>query len=113
MLQGGKYLAEKHTPFLNSLLESSGKSRIKLTLVGHSLGAGIGAIAGLEFMDQPNFDVEIIGFGSPALLSQDLSEQLKDCMTTVVADDDVVPRLSAATVVNAMLDVMEYDYLPK
>ena len=113
VLASGKYIAKKHAPLLQELLESSGKQRIKIKLVGHSLGAGAAAIAAMEFKDQPNIDVEVVGFGSPAMLSQELSEGMKDYMTTVVADDDVVPRLSAPTLINALLDVMEYDYIPR
>lgn len=113
VLASGKYIAEKHTPLLQELLDSSGKQRIKIQLSGHSLGAGAAAIAAMEFNDQPNIDVEVVGFGSPAMLSQELSEAMQDYMTTVVADDDVVPRLSAPTVINALLDVMEYDYIPR
>lgn len=112
MLASGKYIAEKHTPLLQELLKSSGKQRISIQLVGHSLGAGAVAIAAMEFRDEPNIDVEVVGFGSPALVSKDLSEEMKDFMTTVVADDDVVSRLSAATVINALLDVMEFDFVP-
>ena len=113
VLESGKYIAEKHTPLIQELLESSGKQSIKIKLVGHSLGAGAAAIAAMEFKDHPKMDVEVVGFGPPAMLSQKLSEGMKGYMTTVVADDDVVPRLSAATVINVLLDVMEYDYVPR
>ena len=113
VLASGKYIAEKHAPLLQELLESSGKQSIEVKLVGHSLGAGAAAIAAMEFKNQPDIDVKVVGFGAPAMLSQELSEELKDFMTTVVADDDVVPRLSAPTLINALLDVMENDYIPR
>ena len=75
--------------------------------------AGAAAIAAIELNDDKRIEVEAIGFGCPALLSRELSEQTKDYITTVVADDDVVPRLSAATAINAMVDVTEYDYIPR
>jgi hypothetical protein len=40
ILESGKYLAEKHRELLEELREKSGKKRVKLTLIGHSLGAG-------------------------------------------------------------------------
>lgn len=112
VLGGGQRLAAEHKALLLKLLKSSGKHKIRLTCVGHSLGAGCASIVGMELYDDPRFEVEVIGFGCPALLSKELSEQTKGYITTVVADDDCVPRLSAATLVNALLDIMEYNYLP-
>jgi Lipase (class 3) len=113
VLNGGQYLAQRHKPLLMKLLKSSGKKEIKLTLVGHSLGAGAASIIGMELHDEPKFIVNVVGFGCPALLSKDLSEKTRSYITTVVADSDCVPRLSAATVVNALLDIMEYNYIPR
>lgn len=112
VLEGGKFLAKKHKKLFQDLLKSSGKPKLSLTLVGHSLGAGAASIIAMEYYDEEDFDVNVIGFGCPAIVSKDLSEKSKHYITTVVADDDVVPRLSAATIVNSLLDIMEYDYLP-
>lgn len=73
MLKGGKFLVEQYTPLLERLLELSGKQSIELKLVGHSMGAGAASIAGIEFNDNPKIDAQVIGFGSPALLSEDLA----------------------------------------
>lgn len=113
MLSSGRYIAEKNKHLLKSLLESSGKKKVKLKLVGHSLGAGAACIAAMEFNDEDFIEPDVVGFGSPALLSRELSEEMQDYMTTVVADDDCVPRLSAPTVVNTLLDIMEFDYVPR
>ncbi|CAB9518250.1 Sn1-specific diacylglycerol lipase beta [Seminavis robusta] len=110
VLEGGRYLAEKHKPLLLELLKSSGKPKMKVRLIGHSLGAGAASIIGMEWNDDPNLEVEVIGFGCPALLSKELSESTKGYITTVIADNDCVPRLSAAATVNALLDIMEFDY---
>lgn len=112
MLEGGRYLAQKHRKLFKDLLKSSGKPKLSLTLVGHSLGAGAASIIAMEYYDEEHFECEVIGFGCPAMLSKELSEKTKHYITTVVADDDCVPRLSAASVVNALLDIMEYDYIP-
>jgi len=66
----------------------------------------------MEYDDENDYDVDVIGFGCPALLSKDLSEKTSHYITTVVADDDCVPRMSAVSAVNALLDIMEYDYVP-
>lgn len=77
-------------------------------LILSSLGAGAASIAAIEFNDNPRIDANAIGFGCPALLSKDLAD--KDYIITVVSDADVVPRMSGATVRNAILDVMAYDW---
>jgi len=104
----GQYLVNKHTKLLMQMLELSGKKKIKLMIVGHSLGAGAGSIAAFEFNDNPNIEASAIGFGCPALLTKDLSDV--DFIQTVVSDADVVPRMSGASVRNAVLDIMAYDW---
>lgn len=104
----GQYLVKKITPLLEQMLELSGKERAKLTIVGHSLGAGAGAVASIEFNDNPKIEASAIGFGCPALLSKEVAEV--DFITTVVSDSDVVPRMSGASVRNAILDIMTYDF---
>jgi pimeloyl-ACP methyl ester carboxylesterase len=110
ILASGKFLVEKHTKLLEELLTKSGKSKVKLTLIGHSLGAGVASIAGLEFKDNPKFEVEVLGFGCPALLSKELAEKA-DCITTVINDSDMVPRMSGIAIANLLLNVMEFDWL--
>jgi hypothetical protein len=111
ILGSGQHIADTHTGLLEELLEKSGKFNIKLTLTGHSLGAGAAAIAGMELRDHPKFDVNVIGFGCPALLSKKLAEQASYILT-VVNDCDIVPRLSGIHLANLLLDIMEFDWLP-
>jgi hypothetical protein len=73
-------------------------------------GAGAAAIAAMEFSQHPQFEATSIGFGCPALLNKELSESTKDYITTIISDSDVVPRMSGATVANAILDVMSLDW---
>ena len=73
IVNSGKFIVEKHTHMLQEILRNSGKSKLKLTLVGHSLGAGAASIAGMEFQDNEKFDVQVVGFGCPALVSQELA----------------------------------------
>ena len=109
ILESGKFLVEKHRDLLDKLLKESGKKKLKITLVGHSLGAGAASIAGIELNDDPRFDVEVIGFGCPALLSKELAEQ-NSFIQTVVNDSDVIPRTSAIAIVNLILNVKEFDW---
>jgi hypothetical protein len=111
--EAGHWLVEKHNGLFQKLRELTNKKKIKLTLVGHSLGAGAATIAGIEWNDDPNISsVEVTGFGCPALLSKDVSEKVKDFVTTIVADSDCVPRMSMASMVNALMEVSELDITP-
>jgi hypothetical protein len=110
ILMSGKALVEKHLPRLKELLKYSGRNKITLYLVGHSLGAGAAAIAAMEFREYDFIEVKALGFGCPSILSHNLSLATKDYITTVVADADVVPRMSGASMANALMDLLEYDY---
>ena len=69
-------------------------------------------VAGIELNDNPFIDVKVVGFGCPALLSESLSTSYEHMITTVVGDNDCVPRMSMATMVNALIDISEHDYTP-
>lgn len=112
ILESGQWIAGKHGDLLENLRTLSNKKKIKLTLLGHSLGAGTAAISGIELNDNSLIDVEVFGFGCPALLSRELSAATKDIITTVIGDNDCIPRLSMATMVNALIDIATFDYKP-
>mmetsp|Transcript_9579 Transcript_9579/g.30663 ORF Transcript_9579/g.30663 Transcript_9579/m.30663 type:complete len:485 (+) Transcript_9579:244-1698(+) len=65
-----------------------------LTLVGHSLGAGVAVIiaALLDRVDR----VDCVAYATPACVSPDLADALRPRVLTVVHRDDLVPRLSDA-----------------
>ena len=111
ILESGKNLSNKYLPKLEALLKHSGRDKIRLTLVGHSLGAAAASIAAMELKQYEEWmTVEALGFGCPSLLSPELSESTKDYITTVVADADVVPRMSGSSIANLLLDLIEYDW---
>jgi hypothetical protein len=113
IVAGGRYLAQKQAPMLRQLAEISGMD-LRVTLVGHSLGAGAATIAGIELAndrDRP-CAVSVMGFGCPALLSRDLAEQVSSYVTTVINDADVVPRMSGASIANLLTEVSAFDWLP-
>jgi hypothetical protein len=111
--KAGRFLVDQHIATLQHLLSVSKRDHIRLTLVGHSLGAGAAAIAAMEFNDYDWITAHSIGFGCPALLSLELGRSTKDYITTVVSDADVVPRTSGASLANMLLDVMSYDWTSK
>jgi hypothetical protein len=93
----GKFLVEKHTDLLLNILKISGRDELKLTILGHSLGAGAAAIACIEWNDIEKIDASCIGFGCPALLNQEMSQKWKEKIVTIISDSDCVPRMSGST----------------
>ena len=112
ILKSGRYLVGRHTELLQKLCQLAGKKKVKLTLVGHSLGAGAATIAAMEFNDHPMIEAKVVGFGCPSLLSKELAEQVKPFVTTVICDSDCIPRMNGVTIANKLLDIMEYDWIP-
>ena len=77
-------------------------------------GAGAASICAIEInaRSDPRIQAHVVGFGCPALLSQELAERVSDFVTTVVNDEDCVPRLSGIAVANKVRDILEFDWLP-
>eukprot|EP00927_Polykrikos_kofoidii_P024680 TRINITY_DN22397_c0_g1_i1.p1 TRINITY_DN22397_c0_g1~~TRINITY_DN22397_c0_g1_i1.p1 ORF type:complete len:736 (-),score=107.29 TRINITY_DN22397_c0_g1_i1:121-2328(-) len=69
----------------------------RIIVVGHSLGAGVGAL--FTALLRPQIaTLFCYGFGTPACVDERLMIALLDCMVSVVNRDDVVPRLSVHNV---------------
>ena len=129
MVKAGKYLVKRHEKLLSTLVELSNKRKIEINLIGHSMGAGAATIAAMEWNskgfnvgedrdgiknnDGIEISAHVIGFGCPAILSKSLSVATQDYCTTVIADADMIPRMSGATLVNLILDLMTFDYRDK
>ena len=111
--RSGKYLANLHLDTIRRLWNMSGRDKVRLTLVGYSLGAGVASIVAMELNDQDFIDATAVGFGCPALLDLNQSVATKDYITTVVSDGDIVARMSGALISNMILDVMSYDWTHK
>lgn len=68
ILENGISLAKKVFPKLEQLLKHSGRDKMRLCLVGHSLGAAAASIAAMELHDHGWMRAEAVGFGCPSLL---------------------------------------------
>jgi hypothetical protein len=119
ILDSGRYIANKYrSVFLDLLrtssIEATKKSRINVTIYGHSLGAGTGAIAAMEInaMNDPRIHATMIGYGCPAILSPSLIAETHSYITTIIHDSDIVPRLSGVTLTNLFYDIIEFNWLP-
>jgi Lipase (class 3) len=122
IVESGKYLANKHRALIEDLRIKSGKKKVVVTLIGHSLGAGAASIAGMELHNYANasvtgrqsikstMQVKVIGFGCPAIVSENLAREAT-YITTVINDADVVPRMSGITVTNLLLDIMSFNWM--
>ena len=112
ILESAKWLHESYHHFLLNLLTMTGLGKVKLWLVGHSLGAGTASLAAFEFNEHSvngTIDANALGFGTPAVVSKELSERMKETVTTVINDADCIPRMSGAAIVNAWVQAASYD----
>lgn len=98
-----KYL-EKHEGF-------------RLRLVGHSLGGAIASMIAImlrkKTSEELGFSPEIItavGYGTPPCVSKDLAEHCSDYVTTVCMQDDIIPRLSVATLMRLRNEILRTDW---
>ena len=81
----------------------------KLRLLGHSLGGGTAAI--LSTMWKKDFpDIHCYAFACPPVLSQMLSDECADYVTTFVNGDDFVTRLSMTAVHVLRKEVQDYPW---
>jgi hypothetical protein len=112
ILRAARSVVEVYHNDLKRLLKDSGQKKLKLWLTGHSLGAGTASLVAIEFFEccKDWIEVEAAGFGTPALLSPELSYKYRDIVTTVVTDSDCVPRMSGTTMVNAWLRIESHDF---
>jgi Lipase (class 3) len=135
IVESGKYLANKHRELIEELRIKSDKKKVIVTLIGHSLGAGAASIAGMELHNyektkiyengrvdkrgksqrqslqlKPIMEVKVIGFGCPAIVSEELARGAT-YITTVINDSDVVPRMSGVSVTNLVLNIMSFNWM--
>lgn len=67
----------------------------KLVLCGHSLGAGVSCLLGMFIKQQiPDIDLRVYAFATPACVSYEASLNCDGYITSIVNNNDCVPRLS-------------------
>lgn len=113
ILKSGQYVVEEFQSVLEKFIKDCNiKGKIEILVVGHSLGGGAACIVGMELQGIKHLNVRVVGFGTPGCISKELGEQA-DYITTVVCDSDAIPRTSGENVVNAILNIMEHDWIDK
>ncbi|VAI00590.1 unnamed protein product [Triticum turgidum subsp. durum] len=93
------------------------KQDYKLRLAGHSLGGASAALLAImlrkKSKEELGFSPDIVsavGFGVPPCVSREIAESCASYVTTVVLQDDIVPRLSAASLARLRNEIIETDW---
>ncbi|KAJ6842659.1 sn1-specific diacylglycerol lipase beta isoform X4 [Iris pallida] len=90
----------------------------RLRLVGHSLGGAAAALLAVllrkRTKEELGFSPDIVsavGFGTPPCMSKKLAESCADYVSTVVLQDDIIPRLSVASLTRLRNEILETDWM--
>lgn len=90
----------------------------RLRLVGHSLGGATASLLAImirkkspkELGFSPDI-VSAIGFATPPCVSKELAERCSEYVTTVVMQDDIIPRLSTTSLARLRNEVVQTDWI--
>ncbi|KAH1136558.1 hypothetical protein GYH30_026853 [Glycine max] len=90
----------------------------KLRLVGHSLGGAIASSLAImihrkspkELGFSPDI-VSAVGYGTPPCVSRELAESCSGYVSTVVMQDDIIPRLSVASLTRLRNEIVQTDWM--
>ncbi|XVF32421.1 hypothetical protein REPUB_Repub17cG0081100 [Reevesia pubescens] len=90
----------------------------RLRLVGHSLGAAIASLLAIMLRRKSKMElgfspeiVSAVGYATPPCVSKELAEACSDFVTTIVMQDDIVPRLSAASLARLRNEILQTDWM--
>ncbi|XP_050366736.1 uncharacterized protein LOC126785168 [Argentina anserina] len=90
----------------------------KLRLVGHSLGGATAALLAImlrkKSFKELGFSPEIVsavGYAAPPCVSKELAESCSSYVRTVVMQDDVIPRLSVASLKRLRNEILQTDWM--
>ncbi|GMN48951.1 hypothetical protein TIFTF001_018115 [Ficus carica] len=114
--------AEAARWFLNHEMETIRKclrkyEGFRLRLVGHSLGGATASLLAImlrkKSLKELGFSPDIvsaIGYATPPCVSKELAESCSDYVTTVVMQDDIIPRLSVASLTRLRNEILDTDW---
>ncbi|XP_077226156.1 alpha/beta-Hydrolases superfamily protein [Tasmannia lanceolata] len=90
----------------------------RLRLVGHSLGGAAAALLAImlrkKTKEELGFSPDIVsavGFGTPPCVSKELAESCANYVSTVVLQDDIIPRLSIASLTRLRNEILQTDWM--
>ena len=124
MLEAARWFMKNESAQLAELMRRHPTYQLKV--VGHSLGAGTAALltmflradtsaeqqgGGTMVMDQGmRARVSCTAVATPPCLSYDLAVATAPYITSVVLDDDVIPRTSLVSLYNMQVETLETDW---
>ncbi|XP_031503115.1 uncharacterized protein LOC116266150 isoform X1 [Nymphaea colorata] len=89
----------------------------KLKLVGHSLGGATAALLAIMLRKRSKQElgfspdiVSSVGFGTPPCVSKELAESCTEFVSSVVLQDDIIPRLSSASLMRLRNEILQTDW---
>lgn len=90
----------------------------RLRLVGHSLGGAIASLLAImlrrKSFKELGFSPDIVSaitYGTSPCVSSELAESCSDYVTTVVMQDDIIPRLSVASLTKLRNEILQTDWM--
>eukprot|EP00762_Andalucia_godoyi_P002735 ANDGO_04419.mRNA.1 hypothetical protein AMSG_08996 len=91
------------------LLDLCTEKKRKLIVVGHSLGAGTAVLVTMLFRNEFP-DIHCYAFAPPACVSDEICSLTEDVATSIVLEDDIVPRFSTVAVEELRQEVVDYPW---
>ncbi|KAK9137753.1 hypothetical protein Sjap_008347 [Stephania japonica] len=89
----------------------------RLRLVGHSLGGATASLLAIMLRKIPKEElgfspdiVTAVGYATPPCVSKELAESCSDYVSTVVMQDDIIPRLSVSSLKSLRTEILHTDW---
>ncbi|KAK3244566.1 hypothetical protein CYMTET_45824 [Cymbomonas tetramitiformis] len=119
MLDAARSVIEHVSEHLKQLLTAH--PTYSLRIIGHSLGAGTAALTAYLLRNLPPSDplhellppskVSAVTFATPACMSSEVALSVSSYVTTVVLQDDIVPRTSLHNLEKLQIEIVQADWL--
>ncbi|KAL6785196.1 hypothetical protein ACKKBG_A02840 [Auxenochlorella protothecoides x Auxenochlorella symbiontica] len=110
MCKAVRYLSARFRALLMPMQEAG----YQVTIVGHSLGAGVASLLTAYFkrkgMDPRR--LQCVAYETPPCMDLSLARDCQDVVLTLVHGDDVVPRMCAESLASFLEDLVEFDWEP-
>lgn len=106
-------LVKEVVPHIKRAFEEQSKyqKNLKLVITGHSMGAAVGIMAGMQLKQSSEFsNVECWGYSTPACVTLDVARGCKDFATSFIAHHDVVPRFSITALELLRKRICDFDW---
>ncbi|GIL75834.1 hypothetical protein Vretimale_5550 [Volvox reticuliferus] len=121
MTHAAHWMIQEEASRVTALLRSLGPpGSYRLQLVGHSLGGGVAALAAIMLREGlveaartaaiPPELISCVAFAPPAILSASLAELCRPYVTSVVLNNDIVPRFNATSLARLQEELRDVDW---